>query len=421
MKVSLARAVGACVIACWTTASAAADVLTLREAIELAATRNPELAAFEQQATALKERAAVEALSPPMSIDLQLENFAGTGELSGTNALETTLQLSRIVELGGKAQARRELGEFEVERLTAEQRARRADRLAELAKRFVHVLADQEELKARQRAVELAEKASASARSRVVAGAASPVQSSRAEISLARARIEVEHAEHELLSARVALSTQWGEETPQFREAGGALFTLRDIEPFEVFAQRLKDNPHLLAFATEDRVAEARGRLAHAQQRPNLSFNVGVRRLEIFDDAALVAGFSMPIGASKRAQGEIRAVQAERESLTLNRESRRLELHSTLYGIYQELVHARTEALALHDSIRPQAQEMLRTTEAGYRAGRFSFLELADAQGQLLDIELDAIRAAAEFHTQLIELERLTGQPVATFLQGGSP
>jgi len=420
MKVLLTRAAGACVLACWACACAAADsnAISLREAIGLVTARNPELAAFQQQTTAAREQAAVQALGPPLTLDLQLENFAGSGELSGIDALETTLQLSRLVELGGKAQARRDLGEFEVERLTAEQRSRQADVLAEVAKRFVHVLADQEELKAMQRAAMLAEAASASARSRVEAGAASPVQFSRAEIALARTRIDVEHAEHELLAARVALSTQWREEAPQFGAAEGQLFALKEVEPFEAFARRLQANPELLAFASHDRVAEARTRLAQSQQRPDLNLSFGVRRLEAFDDAAFVAGFSMPLRSARRAQGEIRAAQAERDSLALTREARRLELHATLFGIYQELAHARTEAQALQLRIRPQALDMLRTTEAGYRAGRFSFLELADAQRQLLEIELDAIRAAAEFHTQLIELERLTGQPVTTFIDG---
>lgn len=423
MKISLRRAPLVCVIACWSASGAAAgpDSITLREALDFTAARNPALVAFESQASAAREEAAIQALAPSPVIELQFENFAGTGDLSGATALESTLQLSKVVELGGKADARRMLGDSQLDKLASEQGAQRIDAVAEVARRFVEVLADQERLAAFERSVSLAEETTRAVRTRVQAGAASPVQSSRAEIALARARIEAEHAEHELRGSRVALSVQWGEIDPQFAEVRGSLFRLDDPEPFDRYAQRIENNPALGTFASGQRVLEARARLAQSMRRPSLTFNVGIRRLEAVDDAALVAGVAMPFGGSRRADGELRAVAAERTTLTLKQQAHRLDVHSTLFGVYQELTHARAEALALRERIRPQAQQMLETTEAGYRAGRFSFLELADAQRQLLEIDLDAIQAAAQFHLQLIEVERLTGQSMLTLAEGSTP
>jgi outer membrane protein, heavy metal efflux system len=387
--------------------------LTLREAVELAVQLNPELAAFADHTAAASEQSSLQALSPSPVVELQFENFAGTGVLSGTNALETTLQFSRIVELGNKRRLRQQLGEGELDRMLAGQRARHTDVLAEVARRFIEVLADQERLAAMERSVTLAEQTGRAVRSRVEAGAASPVQSSRAAISLARAQIELEHAEHELLASRVALATLWSEETPSFVSASGDLFKIDAQETFERYRQRLDQNPDLLVFASMQRVLDARSGLAEAQQRPNLTFNVGVRRLEALDDSALVAGIAVPIGTSRRGDIELRSARAERSALALTERSRRMELHATLFGLYQELTHARTETEALRERVRPQARQMLETTQVGYDAGRFSFLELADAQRQLLEIELESIDSATNFHLQLIEIERLTGQPVA--------
>ncbi len=419
MRIFRACAAGACVMTCWALACSAAEsnTLTLREAIELAGQRNPELAALSMQSAAAGEQAAIASLTPNTLIELQLENFAGSGELSGTDALESTLQLSRAIEFGGKAARRRQVGDEELGHLSTQQRARRADVLAEVARRFVNVLARQERLEATRRAVALAEESGRAVRQRVTAGAASPVQSSRAEIALSRIRIEQEHAEHELRSAAVALSTLWGDESPPFSAVAGSLFRTQAPESFESYRRRLDDNPDLLAFASGQRVLDARTRLAEAQRRPTMTFNFGVRRLEALDDAALVAGVALPLGSARRADLEIRAVQAERSALALTEQSRRLDLHSTLFSLYQELVHARTEAVALQQRIRSQAQEMLQATQDGYRAGRFSFLELADAHRQLLDIEIEAIDAAARFHLQLIEIERLTAQPVGGLVQ----
>lgn len=393
-------------------ASAAEDSLTLREAIELVTRHNPDIAAFGFQADEARQQAALQALPPGTTLEVQLENFAGTGQVSGVRAVETTLQLSHVVELGGKAQRRRQVGAETVAQLDAIQQARRADILAEAARRFVHVLSDQAQLQATERATEVAEQARDVVQERIRAGAASPVLLSRAAIALARARIEQEHAEHELASSRVALTSLWGDGEGRMGAARGDLFAFPNIESLQTYTERLAANRDLLRFAADDRVLDARLRLAQAQRTPNLTMTAGVRRLEGLDEQALVAGFTVPIGTTKRAQSELLSVQAQREQLKLSEQSRLWELRATLFALYQEVLHARTEAQALQNDIRPQAQDMLKTSDAGYRAGRFSFMELADAQRQLLEIERDAIRAAAEFHTHLMEIERVTGVAV---------
>lgn len=424
MKPLQSRAWRACVLLSlfsWAAHVGAEESLSLREAIALATQRNPDIAAFGFQAEEARQQAATQALPPVTTVEVQLENFAGTGEVSAGRALEMTLQLSHVIELGGKAQRRRQFGDEKVAQLDAAQQARRADILAEVARRFVHVLSDQEHLKATERAADLADQARNVVQERIRAGAASPVLLSRAEIALARSRIEQEHAEHELKSSRVALASLWGDGEGRIGQARGDLFSFPAIEPLQAYAEHVGKNPDLLKFAAESRVLDARMRLAEAQRTPSVTVSAGVRRLEGLNDQALVAGFAIPIGAAKRAQPELLSVQAEREQLKLSEQSRTWELHATLFALYQELLHARTEAQALQNDIRPQAENMLKTSEAGYRAGRFSFLELADAQQQLLEIERDAIRAAAEFHINLIEIERVTGVAVHSLAQGVAP
>lgn len=394
--------------------AAESGALTLSDALELVAARNPTLLSMRPEAEALRQQAAVDALAPAMTLDAQFENFAGTGAASSTRSLESTLQLSRAIELGDKATLRRRIGDTALEHLDAAQRAQRADVLAEVARRFVHVLSDQEQLGATRRATQLAVQARSVVQLRIKAGAASPVFLSRAEIALARAKIDQEHAEHELASSRVSLAVLWGETEATFAQVRGELFNFPEIESLDAYVQRLAANPDVLRFATEARVLEARNRLAQANRRPNITISAGVRRLEAFDDQAFVAGLSVPLGSRKRAQGEIQSLVAQREQLKFSSTSHRLELQATLFRIYQEILHRRTEADVLHDEIRPQAEQMVQVTQQGYEAGRFSLLELADAQSQLLEIEREAIRAAAEFHSNLIEIERLTGVAVHT-------
>ena len=397
------------------------EKLTLSKAIQLAGSRSPSITAFGAETESAVQLNEAEALPPNLQLESEFENFAGTGAASGGQALESTLRVTRVFELGDKAALRRGVGTAELDRLAAHQLTRQLDLTAEVARRFVHVLSDQEMLRTAERATELARRARDAARQRVSIGAASPAASGRAEIALARAEIELEHAEHELATSRVKLSVLWGEQTPSFAEAQGDLFELPAEEPFDAYRARLDSSPDLARFTSQLRAEDARVRLAQAQRKPDISVSAGIRRLETFDDHALVAGFSIPLGTRRRADYRERAARANRTVIESERDARRLELHATLFELYQELLHARTEAESLHERVRPQAEAMLKTTADGYRAGRFSLLELADAQIQLIEVERDAIRAAAQFHTLLIDIKRVTGEPITSLATRSTP
>jgi len=397
------------------------ESLTLARAIELASSRSPSIGAFGAETQAATHRNEVEALPPNLLLESEFENFAGTGQTSGGQALESTVRITRVFELGDKAALRRGVGAAELERIGADQRTRQLDLTAEVARRFVHVLSDQEMLTTAERATELAKQARDAARQRVTIGASSPAALGRAEIALARAEIEQEHAEHELATSRVKLAVLWGDSAPSFANVEGNLFELSAAETFDAYRARLDSSPDLARFASQLRTEDARVRLAQAQRRPDISVSAGVRRLETFDDQALVAGFSIPLGTRRRADSQERAARANRTVIESERDTRRLELHATLFELYQELLHARTEAQSLHEKVRPQAEAMLQTTSEGYRAGRFSLLELADAQIQLIEIEREAIRAAAQFHTFMIDIKRVTGEPIAVLASRSTP
>lgn len=416
--------VAACALTSVLTAHAAdastQQELTLQQAIGLAAERNPLGRALVLESENLTSRAEVESWVPTWALQTDFENFGGTGSVSGVGSLESTVQLSRLFERGGKLALRRELGAREIDALTADQQVRRVELSAEVARRFIHVVSDQQSLVTAHRSVELARTARNVVKERVEAGAASPAMLSRAEIALARAEIDAEHAEHELASSRVSLSVLWGDSQAAFGNAAGALFELPKLESFESYTQRLAASPDIERFASDARAEDARIRLAAAGRAADVSIAAGVRRLESFDEHALVASFSIPLGTRQKAALEEKAARANRARVDADRESRLLELQAKLFELFQEITHAGTEARALHTNIRPQAEAMLTTTEQGYRAGRFSLLELADAQTQLLEVERQSIVAAAQFHTLLIEIQRVTGAPIRAF-EGSSP
>jgi len=59
--------------------------------------------------------------------------------------------------------------------------------------------------------------------------------------------------------------------------------------------------------------------------------------------------------------------------------------------------------------ILPRADTILNDIEDGYRVGRFSHLELVNAQVELLAARAARLDACNNHHLYLIDIERLTG------------
>lgn len=382
--------------------------LTLARAVDAALRSNPDLQASAYELSAAQARLVQAGLRPNPEVSLEFENFAGSGETRGVDELETTLSLSHVVELGDKRQLRRSLGEADIDFVTIEQRARELDLLAEVARRFIDAVAAQERVRFADETVALAQTTLAAIGTRVEAGRSPEAERSRAKIALLRATIEQRQAQSELRSARYSLSATWGSPDPVFTQAKANLFDLRAVESFQSLLDRLERSPDFVRFASETRLRESELRLAQAQARPNLSFSLGVRRLEGSDDAALVAGFSMPLPTFDRNQGSIREAQIRITQTAAMRDAALVRARASLLSLYQELSAARARVETLRDEALPQAQQALDQTRSGYERGRFSFLELVTVQEELLALRAATIDAAADYHRMLAEIERLT-------------
>lgn len=393
--------------------------LRLQDAVQRILDANPSLAAETLLVRAAQARREVLGLAAPLAGGVELENFAGSGALRGTDALEATLRLSGVIELGGKRGLRREAGAAEVQLAEARREAARLDLLSSAARRFLEVVADQERLVLANRAFALAERSATIVEERARAGIASEVDRNRAQLALAKIEIQREHAEHELAAARVSLAALWGLRQPDFDRADANLYGLPAARELAALEQGLERNPDVAVLATEARLQGARALLAAASGRPDLSLSGGVRRLEQTGDQALGMTLSAPLFAGSRAAPARQEAEAARESLVKSLEARKLELHATLFAVYQELLHARTEVGVLRERALPRAEENLTLLENGYRLGRYSYLELSNGQTQVLELQRELLDAARDYHDFLIEIERLTALPAAA--SGVSP
>jgi cobalt-zinc-cadmium efflux system outer membrane protein len=387
--------------------ASAAEPLTRARAVQLAVERSPEVAADHLEAEAAAARASREGLGSPWIVSADLENFAGSGALTGMDAAESTLRLGRTLELGGKRTARQGLGAADVARRRHETQVSRL-RVAALAEtRFIEVLADQQRLQLAERHVELAQSARTEVARWVQAARNPETDLFAAELALADAELEREHAEHELASARVTLASTWGSRQPEFESAAGSLAELPEAPSLELLAKRLPESATQRGHVLDAEVAAGRRTLAQANAHPDLTMNLGVRRLEAFDEHGLVLSASVPLGSRSRAS--LSASEADAQiAATAQRQSASIaDTWQAVYEKYQELLHARAEHTALREVMLPKSEQALNLAQRGFDSGRFSFAALTLAQNTSFTLRRRAIDAAARYHSLLVEVERL--------------
>jgi cobalt-zinc-cadmium efflux system outer membrane protein len=390
-----------------------APPLSLAAAVEQTLARNPRLEIFAYRLRAQDARTGTSALQPPLELRAELEDVFGTGQSSSLDTAEATFSIARVVELGDKSARRIEAAQAGRGLVDAERAAAQLDVLAEVTRRFIHVAADQEHLVLTQRATGLAHDTLTAAEARLAAARAPEVEVRRARITVARAEIEQEHAEHELLTSRRKLAAMWGDADPRFGRIEADLYRLPAAETFDVLVSRLEGNPEFLRFASEARLRDAEIRVAETRARADIALSAGVRRLQQSRDQAFVFGVTIPLGSASRARSAVDEAAALRGQNDAEREAHRVRAEAQLFEIYQELLHALTEAETLRNTVLPEMEAALDATREAFERGRYSYLEWVDAQDELVAIQRSLIDASANAHLYFAEIERLTGMPLS--------
>ncbi len=382
--------------------------LSLQQALAAAVEAHPDLARYPLDRRIAEAQAIQARLRPRPELGVEFENFAGTGAHNGVDELETTLRLGFVLEHSAKRDARIAVARDGIVRIDADFELMRLDVMSQTTRRFIDVVESQQQLALAERGVELAEQLAASARRRVNAGAASELEAYRASIALERAKLEVEHYEHLLDTQRRWLASQWGASTAHFDSAEADLLALPPVAAFDALEQRLRRSPDFARFDLERKLRESELALARARSSADPVVGAGVRRFEISDDQALIATLQFPLSLGNRNQGEIAAAQARRESVDVQRDAELILTTAALYDLYQELKHARTLVEAVHDTLLPEARKAMQLTRRGYDLGRYSQLELIDAQKTAVELERELLTNAADYHRILAAIERMT-------------
>jgi len=388
------------------------QTMSLDDAFARVAETHPDLRLLGHRQHALLAQRDQALLRPPLRISAELENVLGSGDARGLQSAELTLGLASVFERGGKLDARRSLAERRIDALAVERETRRLDLLGETARRYLAMVAAKSHREIAELDIAQRKRAVAGARQRLQAGASPESVVLTAQAALARAELDRDRAQQRYAAARQYLAALWGERAPGFDIARADPLALPQLDDAQALAALLDRTPELRQFADERRVREARLQLARSDSSADLDWSVGLRRLQATGDFGLVAGLSLPLGAPARAQPAIRAAEADLASLEIERESKDMALYSTLIEAHGRYRVAQAEVARLRDDVLPKLAKAEAAAERAYRAGAISYLEWAQLQSERTAMRRQQLEVALDAQRALIELQRLTGQPL---------
>ncbi len=386
--------------------------LTLRQALALALTHNPELAAIDYDVRIADARLLQSKLRPNPEVEFTSENLVGSGSYSDARRSENTLLLGQLLELGGKRRARMREARFGRELAGFDYETKKREVFLRTSRHFIDVLAGQRRVGLAEEIARLANDFLPAVEKRLAAGKASDLEKTRFDIASASARIELEQAKHELMAARQRLAAQWGATQPRFTSVVGNLEETRAIASLDALAGRLANNPRLARFGAEVAQREAALAREKAAAVPDVTLSAGARQLNETNDATAIVGFSVPLPFWNRNQGNVRAARAQIDRADAERAAVAATLMTELSDAYHDLARTRTAIDLLRAKVLPSAESALTATAEGYESGRFSYLDVLETRRTIGTARLQYLDALASYHKALHAVESLTAAPL---------
>ncbi|MHC4285239.1 MAG: TolC family protein [Planctomycetota bacterium] len=388
--------------------------ITLRQALALALMHNPELKAFSWDVRASQARQLQASLWPNPALEVEVEEVGGTGQRSGFDAAETTIQLSQLIELGDKRGKRTKLASLEKELAGSDYEAKRLDVFTGVTISFIEVLAAQHRLGLTNELLQLSKDLLDTVTKRVEAGKDSPLEKTKADVALSNIKIQHQKAVQNLEFARKQLASTWAGKEPVFKSVAGQLDPdqLPPIPSIDELTDLTAQNPDITRWSLEIDKAKAALELEKAKVISDVTLNGGLRRFNETDDNVIVFGVSIPVPISDRNQaGKLAAAY----NLARAREKQRaahIRIQMELAKAYRALSSAYTEAVELDKNVLRGAESVFKASKTGYTEGKLDYLNVLDAQRTLFKAKAQYIDALASYHTAKADVERLIGQPL---------
>ncbi len=389
--------------------------LTLNRVIAEVLLMSPELRAFSLEVRAREASTLQAGLWPNPQLQIQSEDVTGTGNFESLKNTQTTVQINQWIRLGGKIAKRERVAGLSKDLAEWDYEIQRMNVLTRTGQAFISVLKLQEQMRLAEDLVKLAESNYNTIAHRVESGKVSPIEAVKAKVALAKTRMNREKLARQMESAKRGLATNWGERNAHFNKVKGDLFAISPLVSFESLLDRLEANPVLGRWATEMTHRQAQAEYADSQAIPDIQLQGAYRRIEELQTNTLVLGLSIPLNIFDRNQGGIQEAKHRYVKTEAEKQAVKLRLQTVLADSYNRLSVAHQQVTSLKSEVIPGAQTAFDAVQEGYRFGKFGLLDVLDSQRTLFESRSWYLDALGEYHKAVLEIERMLGEPLASW------
>jgi outer membrane protein, heavy metal efflux system len=375
--------------------------LTLAAALELAERHHPQLAEARALVEAAGGRVQQAGALPNPEAVLRAEQLPFRD--TPARDRQFVVGVAQTVPLGSRLAKARRAEQLELEARTQRLEAARRDVRRRVHAAFATALYQERAFQLQSQLAEAAGRAVALVQARLAAGDAVPEELARAEIELARARMESQRSGALREQARLALAAAVSAPELRIESLAGELSAAFEVPSLETLAAHLAAHPELLHAQAAQRAGAARVELALAERIPDVSAEVLYRRLEATRQDTLDLGLRIPLPVFNSGAARVREARAEAAAAEARSRQARGELEARLAAAHTELRAALAHSRALRAEILPRAEFVLRAAETRHAAGDLGLGEVLPARRDAVAARLghleslrDVMRAWAE-------------------------
>lgn len=381
--------------------------ITLEQATLLALKNNAGLKASYHEGLAIEAEGRQRSVLPNPEIALEFEEFAGSGEYSGSEAMQTSLTISQRIELGHK-RARHQQVAVRKNDVTAAQQALQATEVIRQTRQFYrHALVAREQLRQANKNVVQCQTLITSIEEAIRAGKKAPIEAQRIMPLQAQAQLRLLAAQTTLKASRQQLCSMWQGREEELGVLDGSLSDIQHLPGLAELHNQIDQTTTVRLARKNHHLKQARFELEQANRIQDVTLSVGVKHDSSTEDNALIAGLSVPFPLFDRNSGNIDATRNRSDQA----EQALLQARQT---VWQKLIEnhrlasiAQQEIVTFEQQLLPMAQAVFESVTFGYDQGKYTVLDVLDAQSRLMESQDRYLNVLADYHSSLTNLEAL--------------
>ncbi|MDO9394901.1 MAG: TolC family protein [Methylotenera sp.] len=384
----------------------AVENITLDEATALALRANPDIAVVLRGREIESAQVLQAASRPNPTLSGQVEDLRSQNRIA-------TIAISQQLETAGKRDKRMAAADANLAIADAEIGIAQAETSAKVYAAFYQVLAAQQAQTLAQELLQIATQSKETTAKRVLAGKVSPVEETKAKVAEAGLKVDLANANQQLATAKQRLASLWAKGNSQADYiAVGELEKLSSIPTLSDLMAQLPDSPRLKKASLAITQKQTLSAIEQSKKRPDVTVSLGARRNEELGGITqALIGLSIPIPVFDNIQGNLQGARARELQSIDEKAALQNQLQTELAGAYARR-QLQVEAGSMYQQdILQGAQSAYEAARKGFEFGKFSFLEVLDAQRTLFQAKTQFIQTLALARQAEADIQSILGAP----------